>query len=94
MASNLQDAMHKFCSGLFWLWVIMTSGLASVLGKDLLPMVGAPRVPPADLIALTDQFNVLLMPTLALVCIWFWQLRGSPRWAALAADTKHASARA
>ena len=79
MASNLQDAMHKFCSGLFWRWVIMASGLASVLNKDLLLMFGAPGVPPADLIALTDQFNVLLMPTLALVCIWFWQLRGWPR---------------
>ena len=86
--------MHKFRSGLFWLWVIMASGLASVLNKDLLLMFGAPGVPPADLIALTDQFNVLLMPTLALVCIWFWQRRGSPRWAALAADIKHASTNA
>ena len=57
-------------------------------------MVGAPGVPPADLIALTYQFNVLLMPTLALICIWFWQLRGSPRWAALAANIKHSSAMA
>ena len=37
---------------------IMASGLASILGKDLLLMVGAPffnapREPPADLIALT-----------------------------------------
>ena len=99
MASNLRDAMYKFCIGLFWLWLIMAFGLASILGKDLLLMVGAPflnapGVPPADLIALTYQFNVLLMPTLAPVCLWFWQLRGSPLWEALAADIKRASARA
>ena len=99
MASNLKDAMYKFCIGLFWLWLIMAFGLASILGKDLLLMVGAPflnapGVPPADLIALTYQFNVLLMPTLAPVCLWFWQLRGSPLWEALAADIKRASARA
>lgn len=99
MASNLKDAIYKFCIGLFWLWLIMAFGLASILGKDLLLMVGAPflnapGVPPADLIALTYQFNVLLMPTLAPVCLWFWQLRGSPLWEALAADIKRASARA
>ena len=99
MASDLKDAMYKFCIGLFWLWLIMAFGLASILGKDLLLMVGAPflnapGVPPADLIALTYQFNVLLMPTLAPVCLWFWQLRGSPLWEALAADIKRASARA
>ena len=99
MASNLKDAIYKFCIGLFWLWFIMAFGLASILGKDLLLIVGAPflnapGVPPADLIALTYQFNVLLMPTLAPVCLWFWQLRGSPLWEALANDIKRASARA
>ena len=99
MASNLKDAMVKFCIGLAWLWLIMAFGLASIIGKDLLLMVGAPflnapGVPPADLIALTYQFNVLLMPTLAPVCLWFWQLRGSPLWEALANDIKRASARA
>jgi hypothetical protein len=99
MASNLKDAIYKFCIGLFWLWLIMAFGLASILGKDLLLMVGAPflnapGVPPADLIALTYQFNVLLMPTLAPICLWFWQLRGSPLWEALANDIKRASTRA
>ena len=98
MASNLPDTLFKFCVGLFWLWVIMAFGLASILGKDLLLMVGSPfldspGVPPADLIALTYQFNVLLMPTLAPVCLWFWQLRGSPLWESLASDIKRASTR-
>ena len=75
----------------------MAFGLASILGKDLLLMVGAPfldapGVPPADLITLTYQFNVLLMPTLAPVCLWFWQLRGSTLWGVLASDIKRAAA--
>lgn len=98
MASNLKDALFKFCIGLFLLWVLMAFGLASIMGKDLLVMVGTPflntaGVPPADIIALTYQFNVLLMPTLAPVCLWFWQLRGSPLWEALAEDIRRASAR-
>lgn len=99
MASNLKDALFKFCIGLFLLWLIMAFGLASIMSKDLLVMVGTPflntaGVPPADIIALTYQFNVLLMPTLAPVCLWFWQLRGSPLWEALAKDIRRASARA
>ena len=97
MASNLQNGLYKFCIGLFCLWVVMAFGLASIAAKDLLVMVGAPflsapRVPPADLLALTYQFNVLLMPTLAPVCLWVWQLRGSPLWEALASDIRRASA--
>lgn len=96
MASNLEEGVFKFCVGLFWLWVIMAFGLASIVGKELLLIVGAPflaapGVPAADVLALTYQFNVLLMPTLAPVCLWFWQLRGSPLWEALAADIKRAS---
>ena len=99
LASHLQDGLYKFCVGLFWLWVIMAFGLASIVGKDLLLMVGSPvlntsGVPPADFLALTYQFNVLLMPTLAPVCLWFWQLRGSPLWEALAEDIRRASAKA
>ena len=99
MASNLKDAMVKFCIGLAWLWLIMAFGLASIIGKELLLMVGAPflnapGVPPADLIALAYQFNVLLMPTLAPVCLWFWQLRGSPLWETLASDIRRASSKA
>ena len=97
MASNLQNGFYKFCIGLFCLWMVMAFGLASIAAKDLLVMVGAPflsapGVPPADLLALTYQFNVLLMPTLAPVCLWVWQLRGSPLWEALASDIRRASA--
>jgi hypothetical protein len=91
--------MYKFCIGLFQLWVIKAFGLASILGKDLLLIVGvpflsAPGVPPADLIAITYQFNVPLMPTLAPVCFQSRQLRGSPLRESLAAEIKRASAKA
>jgi len=77
----------------------MAIGLASIAGKDLLLLVGEPflsteLVPPADVIALTYQFNVLLMPTLAPVFLWLWQLQGSPLWEQLAADISRASGRA
>ena len=96
MASNLKDALFKFCIGLLLLWILMAFGLASIMGKDLLGMVGAPfldsaGIPPADLIALTYQFKVLLMPTLTTICLWFWQLRGSPLWEPLTEDIRRAS---
>ncbi len=97
MASNLQNGLYKFCIGLFCLWVVMAFGLASIVAKDLLVMVGAPflsapSVPSASILALTYQFNVLLMPTLAPVCLWVWQLKDSPLWEALAGDIRRASA--
>ena len=96
LASNVQDTVYKFSIGLFWLWLMMAIGLASIAGKDLLLLAGdlflnTPHVPPADVVALTYQFNVLLMPTLAPVFLWFWQLRGSPLWEQLAADINRAS---
>ena len=99
LASHLQDAIYKFCVGLVWLWMIMAFGLVSIVGKDLLLTIGSPflttpSVPPADFLALTYQFNVLLMPTLAPVCLWLWQLRGSPLWEALAENIRRASAKA
>lgn len=99
MAANVQNSLYKFSLGLFWLWLIMAAGLASIAGKELLLLIGGPflntsLVPPADVIALTYQFNVLLMPTLAPVFLWFWQLRGSPLWEHLAADINRASSRA
>ena len=98
-ASNLKDAIHKFVVGLFVLWILMAFGLASVLGKDLMLLAGPqfleqPWVPHADIVALSYQFNVLLMPTLAPVALWVWQLRGSHLWESLATDIKRASGQA
>jgi hypothetical protein len=99
MAANVPNSLYKFSLGLFWLWLIMAAGLASIAGKELLLLIGGPflntsLVPPADVIALTYQFNVLLMPTLAPIFLWCWQLRGSPLWEQIAADINRASSRA
>ena len=99
MAANVQNSLYKFSLGLFWLWLVMAVGLASIAGKELLLLIGGPflstsLVPPADVIALTYQFNVLLMPTLAPIFLWCWQLRGSPLWEQIAADINRASSRA
>lgn len=98
-ASNLEDAIRKFVVGLFVLWVLMAFGLATIVGKDLMLLAGSQFleqawVPNADLLALSYQFNVLLMPTLAPVALWVWQLRGSPLWESLAGDIKRASGQA
>ena len=58
------------------------------------PLLEAPGAPPGDLIALTYQFNLLLMPTLAPVCLWLWQLQGSSLWEAPANDIAPPSAKA
>ncbi|MDG2460420.1 MAG: hypothetical protein P8M73_06025 [Luminiphilus sp.] len=97
IASNLEQSVYKFCIGLFWLWLLMAFGLASILGKDLLLMMGAAflnatGIASGNLLALTYQFNVLLMPTLAPVCLWAWQLRGSPLWSELSRDIANAAA--
>ena len=64
--------------------------------RFMAPLLEAPGVTPGDLFALTYQFNVLLMPTLAPVCLclWLWQLQGPPLWEALANDIRRASSRA
>ena len=95
-ASNVNHGIYKFCVGLFSLWTIMAFGLASILGKELLLLGGAlvsaeSLVPPINAVALAYQFNVLLMPTLAPVFLWIWQLQGSPLWIAMAASIKQAS---
>ena len=81
MGSNLKDEMYKFCSESYWLQLFMAVEAASIMGKDLLLVVGTPfldaPVPPADLIALTYQVNVLFMPTLAPVCLWFKRVQWS-----------------
>lgn len=87
-ASRVEDAGVKFFRGLGVLWLLMALGLMAVAGKDLMVMLGPrflehPGVPPANVIAVGYQFSVLLMPTLAPVLLWLWQLRDSPLWQTL-----------
>ena len=50
------------------------------------PFLSAAWVAPAPVIAVSYQFSVLLMPTLAPVLLWVLQLRGSPLWTRLEAQ--------
>ena len=58
------------------------------------PLLEAPDAPLGDLVTLTYQCNVLLMPTLAPVCLWLWQLQGSSLWEAPANDIARPLAKA
>ena len=67
----------------------MALGLVAIAAKDLMLVVGAPflslgAVPPMPIIGLAYQTSVLLIPSLAPVMIWLFQLRDTPLWRQLA----------
>ena len=86
--SRIAKPFNTFAWGLFVLWAAMALGLAAMTAKDLMLVIGEPFlatawVPPSAVIAVSYQFSVLLMPTLAPVLLWVLQLRGSPLWTRL-----------
>jgi hypothetical protein len=83
--SRINNPINAFACGLFVLWAAMALGLAAMTAKDLMLVVGEPFltmawVPPPAVLAVSYQFSVLLMPTVAPVLVWVLQLRGSPLW--------------
>jgi hypothetical protein len=67
----------------------MALGLVAIAAKDLMLVVGDPFlslgvVPPTPIIGLAYQTSVLLIPSLAPVVIWLFQLRDTPLWRQLA----------
>ena len=89
--SRVASPFNTFAWGLFVLWACMGIGLSAMAAKDLMlvigePFLGAAWVAPAPVIAVSYQFSVLLMPTLAPVLLWVLQLRGSPLWTRLEAQ--------
>ncbi|MDG1064989.1 MAG: hypothetical protein P8O91_02125 [Luminiphilus sp.] len=83
--SRIDKPFNTFAWGLFVLWAAMALGLAAMTAKDLMlvigqPFLATPWVPPPPVIAVSYQFSVLLMPTLAPVLLWVFQLRDSPLW--------------
>ena len=96
--SRIESPFNTFAWGLFVLWVAMGLGLSAMAAKDLMlvigtPFLSGPWVPPAALIAVSYQFSVLLMPTLAPVLLWVFQLRGSPLWNRLEAQLESSRSR-
>ena len=83
--SRIAKPFNTFAWGLFVLWAAMALGLTAMTAKDLMLVIGQPFlatawVPPSAVIAVSYQFSVLLMPTVAPVLVWVLQLRGSPLW--------------
>ena len=84
-ATPKQDSLGKLFWGLLTLYVLFIFGLLCLCLKELMVNLGAvfftqPEVfvPPADVIALLYQLNVLLIPTLAPAILWAWQNRDTP----------------
>jgi len=96
--SRVESPFNTFAWGLFLLWVAMGLGLSAMAAKDLMlvignPFLSGPWVPPPAMIAISYQFSVLLMPTLAPVLLWIFQLRGSPLWNRLEAQLESSRSR-
>lgn len=88
-SSRVDSLVGRFSLGLFVLWALMALGLVAIAAKDLMLVVGDPfltlaSVPPMPVIGLAYQTSVLLIPSLAPVMIWLFQLRGTPLWRQLA----------
>lgn len=96
--SRISNPFNTFAWGMFVLWLAMALGLTAMAAKDMMLVLGnsfisAPWVPPTPVIAVGYQFSVLLMPTLAPVLLWIFQLRGSPLWNRLEAQLESSRSR-
>jgi hypothetical protein len=88
-SSRVDSLVGRFCLGLFVLWGLMAFGLVAMTAKDLMLVIGDPfltlgSVPPMPIIGLAYQTSVLLIPSLAPVMVWLFQLRDTPLWRQLA----------
>ena len=82
-ASSVDNAMERFGRGLLVLWLLMVIGLIFVSLKNLMVALGELAftegvLPPPAAIALLYQFSVLMVPTVAPLCLWAWGARNSP----------------
>ena len=76
--------LGDFFFGAVVLYVLLTFGLVCLSLKDMMVVLGATflehpeaLVPPANVIGLLYQLNVLLVPTLGPILLWAWQNRDS-----------------
>ena len=82
-ASSVDNAMERFGRGLLVLWLLMVIGLIFVSLKNLMVALGELAftegvLPPPAAIALLYQFSVLMVPTVAPLCLWAWGARNGP----------------
>ena len=83
-ATPRDSYLGDFVIGVIVLYALFVFGLVCLSFKDLMVVLGAvflehpeALVPPAEVIALLYQFNVLLVPPLAPVLLWDWQNQDS-----------------
>lgn len=82
-ASSLDNPIERFGRALVVIWLLMVFGLICITLKNLMVTLGDVAfshgaLPPPALIALLYQFNVLMIPALAPLCLWAWECRDSP----------------
>lgn len=87
-ATPMTHSLERFARSLLVLWILMTLGLVAVALKNLMVTLGSVAfdngaLPPAPLIALLYQFSVLIVPTVAPLCLWAWEARRLPAFQAL-----------
>ena len=80
----------RYFTGFIIIYALLVAGLVSLALKDLMVTLGttftdhsASAIPHTNIIALSYQFNVLIIPTLAPVVIWVWQNWDAPLFGAL-----------
>lgn len=74
-ATPQRARLERFAWCLVALWTLLAIGLIATTMKNLMlglgsTFVDAPRVPPADAIALAYQFSTIMVPPLAPVILW------------------------
>jgi hypothetical protein len=83
-ATPRKDYLGDFFVGVVVLYALLVFGLVCLSLKDMMVVLGATflehpeaSVPPANVIGLLYQLNVLLVPTLGPILLWAWQNRDS-----------------
>lgn len=84
-ATEKKDQLSNFIWGVLLLYPFIILGLLCLCLKELMVNLGTTFmnqvgvfVPPADLIAMGYQLNILIIPTLIPALVWVWQSRHTP----------------
>jgi len=84
-ATPKKEYLNSYVWGLLVLYPLMGIGLLSLCLKELMVNLGEHFfnqgdvfVPDANLIGLSYQLSVLIVPTVGPAAIWFWQSKDSP----------------
>ena len=87
--------MERFFRGLLVLWLLLIVSLVFVCLKQIMMAIGpdfytlgASALPPPAAIALLYQFSSLMIPPLAPLMLWAWEMRDNThlrQWSGLSA---------